>query len=72
MKKWLFLIVLFALPLAHAAGFALDFNEAAVARMRSDLVFDPGDAQRDFGYAPRPFAPTAAMFDPPAGPAATA
>ena len=46
---------------AHALGFALDFNEAAVVRMRSDLVFDPGDAQRDFGYAPRGFHPTAAM-----------
>jgi len=30
--------------------------------MRSDLVFDPADAQRDFGYAPRPFRPTASMF----------
>ena len=50
------------LAAAHAAGFALDFNEAAVARMRSDLVFDPAEAQRDFGYAPRGFRPTAAMF----------
>ncbi len=50
------------LAAAHAAGFALDFNEAAVARMRSDLVFDPADAQRDFGYSPRGFKPTAAMF----------
>ena len=47
---------------AHLAGVALDFNEAAVARMRSDLVHDPADAQRDFGYAPRGFHPTAAMF----------
>ena len=47
---------------AHFAGLALDFNEAAVARMRSDLVFDPAPAQRDFGYAPRGFHPTAAMF----------
>jgi nucleoside-diphosphate-sugar epimerase len=53
------------LALAHAAGFALDFNEAAVARMRSDLVFDPADAQRDFGYAPRGFHPVAAMFPRP-------
>lgn len=53
------------LVLAHAAGFALDFNEAAVARMRSDLVFDPADAQRDFGYAPRNFRPVAAMFPSP-------
>lgn len=50
------------LALAHAAGFALDFNEAAVTRMRSDLVFDASDARRDFGYAPRPFVPTAGMF----------
>lgn len=49
---------------AHAAGMALDFNEAAVKRMRSDLVFDPADAQRDFGYAPRGFRPTAGMFPP--------
>lgn len=54
------------LALAHAAGVALDFNEAAVARMRSDLVFDPADAQRDFGYAPRGFHPVAAMFPRPA------
>lgn len=53
------------LAAAHAAGFALDFNEAAVARMRSDLVFDPADAQRDFGYSPRGFRPTAAMFPAP-------
>lgn len=50
------------LAAAHAAGFARDFNEAAVRRMRSDLVFDPADAQRDFGYAPRAFRPTASMF----------
>ena len=50
------------LAAAHAAGFALDFNEAAVARMRSDLVFDASDARRDFGYAPRGFQPTADMF----------
>lgn len=50
------------LAAAHAAGFALDFNEAAVARMRSDLVFDLADAQRDFGYSPRGFRPDAGMF----------
>jgi nucleoside-diphosphate-sugar epimerase len=50
------------LAAAHALGFALDFNEAAVVRMRSDLVFDPADAQRDFGYTPRGFHPTSAMF----------
>lgn len=52
------------LAAAHAAGMALDFNEAAVKRMRSDLVFDPADAQRDFGYAPRGFRPQPAMFPP--------
>lgn len=50
------------LAAAHAAGHARGFGEAAVARMRSDLVFDAGPAQRDFGYAPRPFRPTADMF----------
>jgi nucleoside-diphosphate-sugar epimerase len=50
------------LAMAHAAGIARDFNEAAVARMRSDLVFDAEPARRDFGYAPRQFKPTAEMF----------
>ncbi|KAB8198542.1 nucleoside-diphosphate sugar epimerase, partial [Lysobacter maris] len=36
------------------------------ARMREDLVFDAGPAARDFGYAPRPFRPQAAMFRAPA------
>jgi nucleoside-diphosphate-sugar epimerase len=53
------------LAAAHAAGFALDFNEAAVKRMRTDLVFDSTDARRDFGYSPRGFHPTAAMFPQP-------
>ena len=52
------------LAAAHAAGHARGFGEAAVARMRSDLVFDAEPAQRDFGYAPRPFRPTAEMFAP--------
>jgi len=47
---------------AHAAGHAQGFGEAAVARMRSDLTFDAAPAHRDFGYAPRPFRPTAQMF----------
>ncbi len=50
------------LAAAHAAGHAQGFGEAAVARMRSDLTFDAAPAQRDFGYAPRPFRPTADMF----------
>jgi nucleoside-diphosphate-sugar epimerase len=28
-----------------------------VARMNTDMLFDHGDAQRDFGFAPRPFCP---------------
>jgi nucleoside-diphosphate-sugar epimerase len=37
---------------------------AAVARLREDLVFDAGPANRDFGYAPRAFVPTRDMFAP--------
>lgn len=57
---------LFALMLlgARALGRVGGFGDAAVARMRSDLVFDIEPARRDFGYAPRPFRPTAQMFDP--------
>lgn len=51
-----------ALMAAHAAGYAQGFGESAVARLRSDLVFDASPAQRDFGYAPRPFRPGADMF----------
>ncbi|WP_242109327.1 NAD-dependent epimerase/dehydratase family protein [Luteimonas aquatica] len=51
---------------ARAAGLAAGFGGAALARMREDLAFDAMPAQRDFGYAPRPFRPTAAMFAPPA------
>ncbi len=51
------------LAAAHAAGYAQGFGEAAVKRMRSDLVFDITPAARDFGYAPRSFQPTAEMFD---------
>ena len=53
-----------ALLAAQATGRMTGLGEAAVARMREDLVFDLGPAQRDFGYAPRMFRPTAAMFDP--------
>jgi uncharacterized protein YbjT (DUF2867 family) len=38
-------------------------GEAAVQRMRSDLVFDDAPARRDLGYAPRAFRPTARMFE---------
>lgn len=51
---------------ARAAGLAEGFGEAALARMREDLVFDDAPARRDFGYAPRGFAPDAAMLTPPA------
>ena len=35
-------------------------SPATLHRMECDLVFDLGPAQRDFGYAPRGFAPSAA------------
>lgn len=55
---------LFALAVraAQAAGRLQGLGPAVVARMREDLVFDAGPASRDFGYAPRAFAPTAAML----------
>ncbi|MEO6170948.1 MAG: NAD-dependent epimerase/dehydratase family protein [Lysobacter sp.] len=53
-----------ALHLARACGRAGGLGDAAIARMREDLVFDVMPAQRDFGYLPRPFAPVAAMFRP--------
>lgn len=51
---------------ARLAGVASGFSDAALARMRQDLTFDAAPAQRDLGYAPRAFAPDAAMFTPPA------
>ena len=48
---------------ARALGRIGGFGDAAVARMRSDLVFDIEPARRDFGYAPQQFRPTAAMFN---------
>ena len=53
-----------ALLAAQASGHATGLGEAAVRRMRSDMVFDLAPAQRDFGYAPRPFLPERTMFDP--------
>lgn len=47
---------------AQSRGHATGFGEAAVERMRRDLVFDAAPAREAFGYAPRAFAPTAAMF----------
>lgn len=51
-----------AVRAARASGRLQDFGDAALARMRHDLVFDPAPARGDFGYAPRPFRPTASMF----------
>lgn len=50
------------LGIARALGMARGFGGAMLARMREDLVFDAAPARRDFGYAPRPFAPAAEMF----------
>jgi len=56
-----------ALLAARALGKIGGFGDAAVARLRSDLVFDATPARRDFGYAPRAFRPTAEMFAPQSG-----
>jgi len=53
----------FALLVARISGRATGLGEAAVRRMRNDLVFDIEPARRDFGYAPRMFKPTAEMFE---------
>lgn len=55
----LFTLALFG---ARAMGRIAGFGDAAVARLRSDLVFDAEPARQDFGYAPRMFRPTARMF----------
>jgi len=55
----LFNLALAAAKLAGGTG----LGEAAVRRMRTDLVFDDTPARRDFGYAPRAFRPTARMFE---------
>ena len=51
-----------ALRAAQSRGMAAGFGDAAVERMRRDLVFDVAPAAEAFGYAPRAFTPTAAMF----------
>jgi len=53
-----------AVRMARAGGRLQGLTGAAVARMREDLVFDAGPAQRDFGYAPRDFRPDAGMLPP--------
>ncbi|GAA4999957.1 nucleoside-diphosphate sugar epimerase [Pseudoluteimonas lycopersici] len=52
------------LRVARSRGIARELTDAAVQRMREDMVFDAAPARRDFGYAPRAFAPTADMFKP--------
>lgn len=42
---------------AHVFGRLRAMNDAMLARMRADLVFDSEPARRDFGYAPRGFVP---------------
>lgn len=49
-----------ALGVARLAGVARGIGDAAVGRLREDLVFDAGPAARDFGYAPRRFDSAAA------------
>ncbi|WP_305805236.1 NAD-dependent epimerase/dehydratase family protein [Stenotrophomonas sp. YIM B06876] len=58
-----------AVRIAQAAGKLPGMNGATVQRMRAPLVFDLEPARRDFGYAPRPFLPEAAMFIAPEKPA---
>jgi nucleoside-diphosphate-sugar epimerase len=52
-----------AVRAAQVRGMALELTDAAVRRMREDLVFEVAPARRDFGYAPRPFRPEARMFE---------
>jgi nucleoside-diphosphate-sugar epimerase len=49
---------------ARGIGMMGAVNPAMLDRLDVDLVFDDADARRDFGYAPRAFAPDAAMFMP--------
>jgi nucleoside-diphosphate-sugar epimerase len=54
-----------AVTTARGLGMIDAVNPAMLDRLDADLVFDAADARRDFGYAPRGFAPDAAMFMPP-------
>jgi nucleoside-diphosphate-sugar epimerase len=56
----------FGLAIASATrlGVIDAVGPAMLARLDVDLVFDDSDARRNFGYAPRAFAPDAAMFVP--------
>ncbi|MDO5609973.1 MAG: nucleoside-diphosphate sugar epimerase [Pseudomonadota bacterium] len=51
-----------ALWIARVSGKLGGFNDAMLARMREDLVFDSAPARRDFAYQPRAFEPERAMF----------
>ena len=51
-----------AARLARAGGGVSHLGEAMLDRLRHDLVFDATPARRDFGYAPRGFAPARGMF----------
>ena len=53
-----------ALAVVRTTGRLRGMPPGAIARMREDLVFDPTPAQRDFGYAPRPFHPSATASSP--------
>jgi nucleoside-diphosphate-sugar epimerase len=53
-----------AVASARAIGMIDAINPAMLDRLDADLVFDATDARRDFGYAPRGFAPDASMFAP--------
>ena len=50
------------LALASVRGSLRDAGAGMLARMREHLVFDHAAARADFGYAPRPFVPSADMF----------
>lgn len=50
--------------LARASGRVRGFTPAMRQRMRQDLVFDHAPAQRDLGYAPRPFQPDRTLACP--------
>lgn len=52
------------LKAAQSRGIALGLGDAAVERMRNDLVFDAEPARRDLQHAPRPFQPTRGVFEP--------
>ena len=59
-------------PLLALVSSRLGGPPGLVERMREDLVFDPGPAARDFGYAPGPFRPGAESAAPAPVPEASA